>query len=201
MINRRTIFSRRGLLSLSAVLFLAACTTVVVTPKFPEVTFRHLPPLRLNVVDIQIVNQAPIDTRAPNIAHRFPTSPARALERWAEDRLQASGTSGTARFTIHEATAVESALKVDRGIGGLFKKEQSERVDTVVRATLVVLDARGSSQATATTRASRFITLREDATLEDRRKIWFELTEKLMADFNKEMELNIRRHVAPFLAP
>ncbi|MDA0239358.1 MAG: hypothetical protein O3A84_04935 [Proteobacteria bacterium] len=201
MMNRRTIFTRRSVLWLGAALLLTACETVVVTPQYPEVTFRHLPPLRLNVVDIQIVNEAPADTRAPNIAHLFPTSPARALERWAEDRLQANGTSGTARFTIHEATAVESALKVDRGLGGLFKKEQSEWVDATVRATLVVLDARGTSQASATTRATRFITLREDASLEDRRKIWFELTEKLMADFNKEMERNIRRHVAPFLAP
>lgn len=192
-------FSKARVFVLGVAILLTACTTVVTTQNFPEMTFRHLPPLRLNVVDIQIVSDYPSDTRAPNIAHYFPTSPARALERWAEDRLRADGTGATARFTIHEATATQRSLKVDRGLGGLFKKEQSERVDATVRASLVILDSRGTQRASATTRATRFITLREDATLEDRHKIWFELTEKLMADFDKEMGINIRRHVTPYL--
>ena len=47
--------------------------------------------------------------------------------------------------------------------------------------------------------ASRSITTPEGATLNDREKIWFETTEALMADFDDEMERQIRRHLGTWL--
>ena len=42
-------------------------------------------------------------------------------------------------------------------------------------------------------------TVREDASLHDRKRIWFEMTEALMKDFNAEMEKNIRQHLGGYL--
>ena len=38
----------------------------------------------------------------------------------------------------------------------------------------------------------------EDITLNGRRKVWFAMTERLMAEFNAEMERNIQRYMTEF---
>ncbi len=48
-------------------------------------------------------------------------------------------------------------------------------------------------------RISRSRTLREDATINDRERMWFDLTEALMGDFNAELEKNIRQYVSGYL--
>ena len=47
-------------------------------------------------------------------------------------------------------------------------------------------------------KSERRKTVPEDITLTGRRKIWFAITEKLMAEFNAEMERNIQRYMTEF---
>ncbi len=64
---------------------------------------------------------------------------------------------------------------------------------------LEFVDANGVVKGSASAKSSRSTTVREDASLNDREKIKFELVEKLMADFNLEMEKNIRRYAANWI--
>jgi hypothetical protein len=41
--------------------------------------------------------------------------------------------------------------------------------------------------------------VREDATLVERQKIMYDLTEKMMADFNTQMENNIRQYLRDYV--
>lgn len=173
---------------------LAACETPPPLQKLPELTFAHLGPLKLNVAKIDIVSKYRSPLKAPNVEHLFPTPPQKALRTWARDRLRAVGRSGTARLVIHKASAVETALEMKTGLKAAFTKQQSRRYDVIVDATLEISTPEGRGSATA--QASRFSTLREDATINDRNKMWFDLTENLMRDFNAEME----KKLAPFLA-
>ena len=180
-------------------IFLAGCETNVTPQSFPEMTFHHLAPIQLNVVDVQFLSDTKASSDASNIAFTFPTPPAVGLKRWAKDRIRAVGSTATARFVIHEASAKEISLRVDRGIGGLFKVEQLDRYDAIVEASLEIYDSRGVRRAFALARAKRSITIREDTTQEDRQRIWFELIERLMADFDRTMENNIRIHMTEYL--
>jgi hypothetical protein len=184
--------------ALLGVVFLAGCQTTS-TPKLPEMTFRHLPPIALRVTEIKIVSETKHGIDAPHVGHQFPTPPEKAIKRWSEDRLQIAGGPGIARFTIIEADAVEKNLRVDTGVTGVFKKQQSEQYTVTVEARLDIIDRRGGATAFATANATHSKTVREDISLHDRRQIWFELVEKLMAEFDKTMEVQIRRNLGGYL--
>ncbi len=185
-------------LMLIAAVALAGCQTPA-EPEQPQLTFGHLPKINLSVTDIQIVNNSAQSVQAPHVAHRFPVPPVQALIRWAEDRLQSAGGAGTAKFTILKAYAVETKLKTDENLTGLFKKEISEKYDATAEASLEIFDAQGVRRAIVIAGSDWTRTIREDATLAERKQIWFEIVEKLMERFNTEMEKSVRNHMSAHL--
>ncbi len=187
------------ILVLCAVVVLSSCQANLPQENFPEMTFKHLPAFQMRVIDIQLISNFERSADAPHVAHKFPVSPEKALIRWAEDRLQIAGKKNTARFTILRADAQEIPLKVDKGIGGVFKNEQSERYDTFVEAQLEIFDERNIQTVVVTARAEQSITVSEATPLADRRKIWYNLVEKLMAQFNTVIEENITKNMQSYL--
>jgi hypothetical protein len=177
---------------------LAACETSVPEQNLPELTFAHLKPIGLNVAVVEVVSNYKPPLKAPNVEHLFPTPPIKALRRWASDRLKAVGKSGSARLVIHKASAVETLLKKKTGFKAAFTKQQSNRYDLAVEATLEIY-ADGRQKGHALAHASRFSTLREDASINKRRRLWFDLTENLVKDFDAEMEKNIRQHLGGWI--
>ncbi len=179
---------------------LAGCASSTPPERFAEMTFKHLPPVQLLVSDLKIESTATQSTEPPNIGHLFPTPPEAALRNWAGDRLVARGGPGTtARFTIVRAEAVGRTLNTDKGFTGLFKKELSDRYEGFVDAVLTIYDANGQRRAHIQAKAEHATTVREDATLAERHKIMYELVEKMMADFNAEMNRNIATHLRQYV--
>ncbi len=183
----------------AALLILTGCAAEVPVQSFPQITFRHLQPLDLRVVDIRVDEDLPAPT-ANDVTAGLPASPGRALSQWARDRLRLAGsTRATARFTILAARVLRTDLKVEGGLAAVFKKQVDQRFDGLVEAEIEILDERGIRRATAQAKAERVITVREDDTIANRRQKLFEMTEKMMADFDREMEKAIRRHFAEWL--
>lgn len=176
---------------------MSACDTPL-APRYPEITFTHKPPIRMVVSEIRIVDAYEPPLKLPNVEHEFPVTPAEAAKRWARDRLVANGADGVATFTVKEASAVEVPLERTGGITGLFKTDQSERYDAVLEVELEVQNARGG-RGFVQTRAMRGITVPEDATLNERERVYFEVTEKLLKDFDAEMEKNIDQFLPKFV--
>ena len=185
-------------LLMSTILLLGACATPS-TNHLPELTFKHLAPISLEVANIKMVSQSVQSVETSDVGYRFPLSPEKALNKWAEDRLQLAGNKGTARFTILEAKVTETKLGTNKKVTDLFRQEASERYDALVEARLEILDDGGIALAVATSRANWSQTVREDTTLADRRRIWLEMIEKLMGRFNTEMEVAIQRYMTDFL--
>jgi len=181
--------------ALAAGLGLAACESGVRVQKLPELTFSHLGGIKLNVSRLETASRYTAPLKKPNVEHLFPAQPAVAMKRWANDRLKTAGPSGSARFTIHQASVIEEKLKMDSSFTGVFTKQQSERYTARVEATLEVFDAKGKRRGFATANAVRSKTVREDATLNEREKAWFDLVEDLMKEFDREMTKNIKSHL------
>lgn len=190
---------RTGMMIAALGLTLVACEATVPVRSFPELTFQHLGKIELNVASIDIVQAYKPPMKAPNVEHRFPTSPMTALSRWGHDRLMASGAQGYARFSILDAAVSETALVMKDGIKGAFTKDQSERYDAALEARLEIFNAAGTSLGFTDAKASRSLTVREDATVNDREKAWFNLTEALMKDINAELEKNISQYLGGYL--
>jgi len=181
-----------------AVLALGGCATESPFVEFAGITFHHLPAIKLRVVDIQIDNKAPAKVLEPHVGHKFPVTPVNGLRRWVEDRLRPAGSKGTARFTILQADAIETKLKIDEGIRATFTKEQSESYLVTVSASLEVFDENGIRRAFVEAKSDLRQTVPEDISLSGRRQVWFAITEKLMAKFNSEMERNIRHYMTEY---
>ncbi len=178
---------------------LAGCEATVPSRTFPELTYQHLGLIELDVGSVERKSSYKSPMTSPNVDHLFPTPPLDALNKWAAERLIASGSKDVARFTIVEASVKESALEKKKGLEGAFTKEQSERYEARLEAILEILDETGHSKGFASANVSRSITVREDATVNDREQAWFNLTEALMKDINVEMEKNISQYLGGWL--
>jgi hypothetical protein len=183
------------------VVALAGCQTTPPPPRFPELTYGHLGVMKLDAERIEIANEYQAPMRAPNVDHLFPIPPERAMRRWAQDRLAASGTPGRyARFVITDAKVTETNLPRTTGLTGAFTKDQSQRYDLSMSAAVEIREDRGnfrSGYVTASTSRSR--TVREDITINDREKVWFEMLEQAMNELNAELERQIKANMARFL--
>ena len=183
---------KKTLIGLLAVLALAACTSTVEIQKFPDITFAHAPKIGLNVAAIEVVRQyaEPVDA---------PQAPAAVLERWAHDRLVAKGTEGVARVVITDGAVTSTHLKVDKGIKGAFKTEQSERLTAKAAATLEILDARGFKRGSASASESGTQTIPEDASLNDRDQALFDLVDRVTRGFDARMDGAIRQYLGAYV--
>lgn len=178
---------------------LAACEAPPDKPVWPEITFTHLQPINFDVAEIRIETpyREPIDP--PHVGEQFPVSPSRAALQWAEDRLRAVGTRGTVTVVIKESSAVETKLETSGGLKGLFTKEQTEKYLVTIDMEVRVLDPVGPRTAAAAARTRKSNTVREDANMNEREQIWYELTKGALQDFNTGMERQIRATLGNFL--
>jgi len=172
----------------------AGCSTPPPRPTYQDIRFTAAPPIELDVarVEVQTTYQAPF--KAPNIEHLFPVPPARAMENWAHDRLKPVGSAGRAVFTIRNASVVQTELKTSEGIRGALTTEPGERDDLTLEASVQVIDQSGLQARTASVRVVRSQSLMENITPNDRDRAWYDLTKAAMADFNAQMETEIRNN-------
>ncbi len=181
------------------VVSLAACETSIPQIQFPEITFTHLKPIRLDVVDVDFVHKYVPPQALPNVDHRFPQQPAAVAERWAKDRLEPIGISRRARVTLIDAAVTETVLKKREGVTGLFWTDQSERYEARVEMLVEVIDDDGNPQGHAQAVAQHSRTVPEGISLNDREQVWFEIAEDLMKDLDAELDKNIRRYLVRFV--
>lgn len=167
-------------------------------PRYPDITFDSLPPIRLDVAEIVIKTPYQEPLEAPHVGEQFPVSPSKAARRWVEDRLQAVGTGGTATVTIVESGAVETELARTEGIKGVFTKDQAQSYEIAIEIMIEAMDPVGPRSATASARVTRKTSVAEDFTLNEREATWYKLTKDGMNSFNEVMEGQIKKTLSGF---
>ncbi|MSO65745.1 MAG: hypothetical protein EXQ85_08130 [Alphaproteobacteria bacterium] len=187
------------LVGFAATAGLAACAAYLPPPPLPELSYAHLPPIRLNVGQIEVNEIYEPPLKPPNVEHLFPTTPQTAARRWAADRLQAAGGEGRAVFVIRRASVIETKLPRAQGLRAMFSNEQSERYDGRLEVAIEIRNDRGFQDAFATAQADRSRTLPENVTLYGRERAFLEITEGLMKDVNDQLEVNIRQYLSRYL--
>lgn len=183
-----------GLLAAMAVM-LAACTTPVQTPKFPEITFTHQPAIPMNVARVEVVTRYKAPFASPNVDHLFPVTPAAAVERWAKDRIKPVGASGVAQLVLHDASVTENSLAKDTSLRGRFTTQQTFRYDLKLDVSLEITDPATGQRGFAETKTNRSTTAPEDLSINDREKLWFDFAEESLRAFDSAMEANVRQYL------
>ncbi len=178
---------------------LAACAAKVEKNNFADLTFGHIDPIKLDIADIQIKKAYQPTMSEPYVDHEMPISLMETAVRWANDVVQATGTSGSAIITISEASVVEEILSKKDGITGTFTTEQSERYTSKLSIEIKVMDTSGAAANTNAT-VSRSMTVAEDIKLIDREKVWFSLVEKTTKDMNSKMQENTKKFLSSYIS-
>ncbi len=191
---------RRFCAVLIVALGLAACETPDPTPRYADITFSHLAPIALDVGAIDYSQAYAPPAKIPNVEHLFPQRPSVVARRWASERLKAAGPiSRVARVTLINAAVVGSALETTTGIQGAFTIDQAARYDATVEILIEIINSQGRVEGRVNAVAQRSVTAPESITLNERDQIWFELTEAVMADLDRELEATIREHLAKYV--
>jgi hypothetical protein len=184
---------------IAAFLALAGCATEVQRPGFSRISFAHLQPISLNVARIEVENLYVPPTTRPNVEHEFPVSPAAVASNWGRDRLRAVGQTGIARVIVRRASVIEVPLKRSTGVKGAFTRDQSERYDAIIDMAVELRDANGDIRVAAESTAKRSRSVSENISLNDREKVWFEMTEAMMSDLNTALENQVRIHMKEWI--
>jgi len=192
---------RLSTLLVAASLAVTGCEVTAPHHSLPELTFSHMAPINLAVGSVVVDNRYQQPTTGTYVESRFPTPPARALERWAMDRLKPVGTAadGTLKLVITDASVRETPLKKDSSFKGVFTKQQSHRYDMALRGTIEIIGRNGRKQGDSSANATRTLTVREDLSLNEVEKRWLDATENLIKDFDKEMVRNVRQFLANWI--
>ncbi len=188
-------------LLLVPVLFTSGCASEPPASTLPEIGFSHLKKINLKAHTIEISSEYKSPLQAPFVEHRFSTSPEKAAINWAKTRL-VTGANGTgkARFIITDASVKEVPVeKKKTGIVGIFTAEPTANYFAKLEAKLIIEPSSGAAGGEIDISANRNILIHEDVSLAERERIWLEMVETLMVDFNNEMESRIRTHFSQFV--
>jgi len=195
----RAVRSGFGLI---AILAIVSCSSAPPVQRLPELTFTDRKPIFVDVGQMEIVPQYHAPGKAPNYEHLMPVTPEAAIIRWAKDRLRPVGKVGFARVTIKDASVIKTSLKVDTSIKGMLKDEQSERYDGTLEVMVEILDARHMPVGTdVTARATRTRTLAQDATVNEREKALYEVTETMARDIDTQLDGLIHSYMGKWVVP
>jgi hypothetical protein len=184
-------------LLLAVLLAGAACESPPSRGPFPELTYSHLPDLRLDVATIEIVEAYVAPGTDPNVEHLYPVTPAQAARRWAEDRLLAVGIEGFARFIILDASAIESRNVAPPA--GAASSDPRDRYDMRTAVRIEIVKANGAQRSFVAAEATLQDFVDPATTLNERERIWFRDVETLMHALNAELEQTVAEEFAPYL--
>ena len=182
-------------------LFMGGCASSPPASTLPEIGFSHLEKINLKAHAIEISSQYKSPLKSPYVEHRFSTSPEKAVINWAKTRLSVNGiANGKARFIIIDASVREVPVeKKKSGIVGVFTAEPTANYFAKLEALLIIESSADKAGGEITVKANRNILIHEDVSLAERERIWLEMVEMLMVDFNNEMESRIRTHFSKFV--
>lgn len=180
-------------------LLAGACAQVPPPPVMAEITFAHLSPYNLAVGSVEVESQFTAPLTPPHAEHKVPQAPETVMRRWAADRLVAAGGEPFVRFVILDATVTEHALETDGTLTAVFTNEQALRYEAIAEGSVEVRSQTGAYLGNASVRVTRAVTIPENASLNEREKAQFDLVDRLMQNFNTEMDANIRAHLKQWL--
>ncbi len=188
-----------GILAVVGGLASACVAPLPPAPVYPDISFSNEPPFQLGVASIEVDDEYLPPLKPPNVDHQFPVRIAAAAARWAHDRLRAVGTERTARVIIKDASAIATDLPKTEGLKGLFTNDQAVRFDARVEMIVEIRDARGLPLASVSATAERSRSVTNDITLNDRDRVFYEMTKALMQDEDATLEKNIRQYLQIYI--
>ena len=181
---------------------LTACGGKPQLQRLPDLNFSYEKPINLDVAQVEIKSDYVPPGHLPNYEHLMPISPEAAAIIWAKDRLRPQGKTGFIRVEIKDARVIKTDLRLDESLSAKFREQQAERYDAWLEVSIELLDARHLPTGTAVTaRANHTRSLPEGATVNERDRALYDVTEALARDIDTQMDGLIRNYMGPNILP
>jgi len=162
--------------------------------------FTKATPIQVNVAEIRLVESYQSSNVAPFKEQEFPIPPAAGVKQWLKQRLKAVGTHGVLEMTIDDASVREVGLQTQAGFIGFITNDQEARYDATLHVTARLYDGTNAiSAATGDVIVTRSKTIDEKATVEDRRRLFDDITHDLMQSFDQQMAIRLSKYFSPYL--
>lgn len=177
----------------------AACTAPG-TQTLPPVTFTASGPLAIAVSNVETTATFNSSYDLPRVENEMPVTPEAVLQRWAKDRIAATGEgTGTLRYTVTDAKVVASALQTDQTLKAWFTDEQAVRYTIDLAGMVEINDPAINANGAVEAAANRSVTVPEGATLNERDKVLYDLIVAATRDFDDALEANVRQYLASWV--
>ena len=153
-------------------------------PVFRQPSYTYLTPLRLNVGQIRVEDHVPPQAGPDDLGPTSPVPPDQALKQMAQDRLVAAGSSGTAVFSIDQASITGQP-------GGALDGTMAVHLDIVSNS--------GGHAGYAEAHVSRQFVPGTSTGDNGTRAQLYALTTQMMQDMNVEFEFQLRRTLGDWM--
>lgn len=175
-------------------LTLAGCTSHYVPPPQKPLSYTgHT--YRMNVAKVNVIDD--YDSTDQNTSYVL----GKEIHKWAQARLSANGADKTLEVRITEAGIAKKELpKQKSGVEGFFTKEQTEELSGRLAVDLKLYSPEKTLPvAFAQISAELSRTVREDASLEERKAIHRQIVAEIMQEVDKMLEDKLRTYFTQYL--
>ena len=175
----------KRLLFLLPFLILQGCSNSPTRP-WIESSYKPAPPLKLDVVSVDVEREYIPPEEPPFVDHRFDTPPLDMIERWAGRYLQAAGRVGRAVLKIQEASVIEHI-------------EERKRSNSIPYTGKFVLrlefyGPEGEDQGFTRATVTRTHHIPFDLAVPDRQRAWKVMVEEMFGALEPLIQQNIFKH-------
>lgn len=182
--------------------FLAGCNNAPPPPeKFPELSWTHLPPIKLDVVRLEVIKAYVPSDQPPHVETLAPRTLIDSADRWARDRIRPVGSSGWVSFIITDASLLEVPLLVKKGINYAFTNQVAKRYDAHVAVRLEIHNERGYMDGQVSAEASASREVSQEASEREIRETQYLVVQDAMLRLNTALETNTYSHLQRFIQP
>ncbi len=191
--------NRRAFLAIAAFAVLptlAGCMKNEPLPQpFADIRFANDAKIVMLVDQIDVVHQFEPTLKPPQVEHQFPVTPERALENFVRDRFVAAGqqTGYRLRYTIVDAGVRQTDLPRKEGVAAAFTVQVAERYDGHAAIKLELINPRGFPEGSIVAEASSSRSVVENASLNDRERVWYEIARELAGQIGTTVESGARQ--------
>ncbi|MDR3325941.1 MAG: hypothetical protein LBS66_01320 [Rhodospirillaceae bacterium] len=173
-------------------LFFACSSSTSILQHQPELTFKNLPMIHLNIKNIEVTSNFNPPDKSLHIEYAMPISLENSIGRWAKDRLHMIGNDNTLRVVIRDASVIATPLHdVDTSLTGILKKKPINRIDMSIDVSLQILDNRKFVIAEVIGNQLISRTEFEGMTQIERNKMLYDMVNSLITGYNTSIDKNI----------
>ena len=170
---------------------LAACTQVQPVPTLHAPDYAKYGTTRLDVNDIQVINDYIPPYHAPNVEHELYLPPYVAVRDWARDRFQAVGNVGVAKIHVLDASIVKRAMPVKDDLPGYFSDQVNAEYRLHVHVRLEIISPNFDNQPFADVEVSRVLQTTEGMTVAQRDSEFHAMIVSMLDQLNQLMTKSI----------